>query len=94
MTGQCVDDSGLEEHFLSVSIYPNPSRGSFSISGSGLQHLDVSDIFGRKVPFDLEYFQDHIWVQLVDPLQGFYLLRGKADGRVFNGKVLIGPAKK
>lgn len=94
LTGQCVDDSGVEEYSLSESIYPNPSEGVFWIDLPGLEEIEISDIFGRKAPFRSDCFLEHTRVQLVNPMQGIYLLNGKADGRYFKGKVLIGPAKK
>ena len=63
-----IEGEGME---VSVSIYPNPTRGMVNIEADGIEKVEVYDLNGRK----LESYDATNRINLQDMAAGTYMLR-------------------
>lgn len=69
------DDSGLEEISLNVYVFPNPSKGSFTITASeSVDSYSVLDLTGRSVVEDRKMNSKHFTIDLSGETAGMYVL--------------------
>ena len=69
------DDSGLEEISLNVYVYPNPSKGSFTITASeSVDSYSVLDLTGRSVIENKKMNSKHFTIDLSGEMAGMYVL--------------------
>ncbi len=79
---------------ISLSVYPNPSKGDFSVEldSASLSPVQISvmDISG-KIVFAKQYaaFQDLIPLQLNQLAQGTYLIRVEMGNEIISKKIVI-----
>jgi Secretion system C-terminal sorting domain len=71
-----------------VSVYPNPSPGTFYIS-TRIEDATLLDRSGRKVPIDLERETESTKITLLNPVTGLYLLRIFQNNNWVSTKVII-----
>ncbi|MGB4971070.1 MAG: T9SS type A sorting domain-containing protein [Cyclobacteriaceae bacterium] len=57
-----------------IQFYPNPSNGSFIVTGNA-DAISVYDITGRAVALSIEKNQEGQQVQLINARPGLYILR-------------------
>ncbi len=92
MESEEIPDAGDNSSLAKVNIYPNPSKGVFTILFShpaldaGSQAIiEIYDVLGRKVTFaTLNQVQDDNLIDLSNQPNGVYLYRVIAN----NGNVL------
>lgn len=84
--------SVLLESTETLSIYPNPSRGSFTIkTGFKLENAKISaiDMRGRYIPLKVTQAKYAADIQIQDSSPGIYILEINDGLSVFKQKVLI-----
>lgn len=75
------------ETLPAIKVYPNPSSGSFRISGD-FQRLKVFDIRGVEKSFELSFEGNDAILQLNEHPSGFYMLQFVKDSSLHTIKVL------
>lgn len=71
------------ENEFTVSIFPNPSEGKFTISTENEFALEVIDITGKII-------QNHVNVQNINlTTKGVYVLRFKSNNKTYTQKVIV-----
>lgn len=76
--------TGLEEYDLSVSVYPNPAMNNITVSGEGIQEVQVMDINGRM----LLNFNHGGQLNIGSLANGMYLVRTVTDNGVYMNKIV------
>ncbi|MDB4347169.1 T9SS type A sorting domain-containing protein [Bacteroidia bacterium] len=60
-------------------VYPNPSKGSYKVKGSGINQIQITDLMGKSVPFT----QTDDLINITSAPSGLYLMHVKfTDGSV------------
>lgn len=92
----CVTVSGLGVETASagmqLNIFPNPSAGSFRISGAGFTQaiLRVTDLLGRmEVLQDIRFDNNHADVQLALPKGHHVISISDGGGRSMRSRILV-----
>ncbi|MFZ1687806.1 MAG: M36 family metallopeptidase [Flavobacteriales bacterium] len=97
---QMIDIDGSRELSATVSAqwktdvqlsYPNPSDGSFWVSASADEPVEVIDALGQSMPFTRAPAADGlVHIELLRPVSGLYLLRvGTGDGALVE-RIMLG----
>lgn len=85
-TGDIV--TGISGENKGASIYPNPNRGEFYIEDE-VNQLDVIDIMGKPVSWEIES-QDMIQkVTLTSPASGYYVVRWANKRGTYQRKIIV-----
>jgi hypothetical protein len=94
-----MDDSpcatGIQEHDLSLDVYPNPSNGLFTVRYAFTKQLDVQltvyDLMGKQVvvPTKLTSLNGTSIIDLSQQSDGVYTLRIEAGADRINQERLI-----
>lgn len=85
--GANQNPTGLEEP-RELSIYPNPTQGSFVIEGQ-ISQLVIYDITGRPVRFASESSEEETRIQLHQPASGMYIVHGIVGERRLTAKIIV-----
>lgn len=74
-----------------LNIYPNPTVNKvFRISETGIKHLVLSDLQGRKLATLLPETTDEFTFTVPAFIaNGYYLLNGTVSGRAYTGKLMV-----
>jgi hypothetical protein len=86
---QCTGISELE-NALSLSVYPNPNNGAFTIASSGNQDIRLVNYSGQVIrQFRLNEQNTH-QVTVSDLSEGIYfIITDSADSRAVRQKVVV-----
>jgi len=79
--------NNIENNSL-VSIYPNPSKGQFTIEGDDIQKIEILDITGKSIYTVIANGVKQS-VDLSNNLKGVYLARITLNNRTINKKIII-----
>ena len=75
-----------------IIIYPNPSKGLFHINLSLIQYnniaLNLFDITGRLVYFDLITNNNNYTIDIKDRSEGIYILNLEIDGKQYQKRII------
>ena len=76
---------GFVEDFIKLNIYPNPASDRLILSTKGLNSgsVEILDSSGRRVQIQNVLSGDTV-IDIADIKRGFYFLRLKTNGQVFN----------
>lgn len=87
--GEGIDDvdNGVEDE-LALTVYPNPSDGTFTVPGR-IDHAVMYDITGRVVGCSLERSADETRITLDHPVAGLYVLTVLKAGSRRSAKVVV-----
>ena len=83
-----VQDAGLQN---SVSVYPNPSNGGFTVSvpASRTYTLEVTDLTGRVVKKEVIRNSNTAKLDLKGQAQGVYMLKITSEGAAAVQKLIV-----
>lgn len=70
-------------------LYPNPNKGSFSVSGGQYESIEIFDETGRMLDFHVEDHAEAARIHLVNAVAGIYFVRLMNGGQVVVKKVFI-----
>lgn len=76
--------SGLENHDMNISVYPNPATNNITVSGEGIQEVQVMDINGRT----LLTFNHGGQLNIGSLANGMYLVRVVTENGVQMDKII------
>ncbi len=80
--------TSVEKSIPSLSIYPNPNRGIFTISGT-VSPLSIISVSGKPVSFETLHIDNQTHIQLTDSVSGLLLIRYSFQGQVITAKILV-----
>lgn len=70
-------------------LYPNPNKGTFSVSGGQYESIEIFDETGRMLDFHVEDHAEAARIHLVNAVAGIYFVRLMNGGQVVVKKVFI-----
>jgi hypothetical protein len=79
------------DKIFSVKIYPNPTSGTITIEGSGLQQIDITDLAGRKIHRTVLQKTNNATLNVNGVSAGSYLVFIKANDITTVQKIFIQP---
>lgn len=80
--------TGVEEHQLDISIYPNPSAGEFYVKGV-FDSLHITTVTGQVVPFTLHGGESDHMINLQNVSPGLYILKIQKGNKFQTEKLII-----
>ena len=90
----CTPGSGISgpEGQAFVSVYPNPSKGIFTIyaPGNQLSEIIVEDLTGRTLVHADNIHENHVAIDLSGYPEGLYFLRVLTPGNSISQKLILG----
>ncbi len=79
---------GIGENSIAANVYPNPTKGEFTLEGEGLSHVRIVNAYGQTVyNADLEGDQAHI--DLSQMGKGIYMMHIEANGGHAVRKIVV-----
>lgn len=79
---------GLEEEPALLTVYPNPSNGTFRFGGAADQ-VKVYDMTGRSTDAAFETTQEETIVTLHNASTGIYIIKAWIEGAIRTSKVMV-----
>jgi hypothetical protein len=95
-TSGCVDtsacvaitDLGINELEISTLVYPNPTKGTFTVkSASKFQSMQILNIAGQVIR-TIQVTKNETVIDLSDVENGVYFLNAESDGVTINKRIL------
>jgi hypothetical protein len=87
--GNCLLGIG-ENSGQTIVIYPNPSSGSFTVSGSGaIANVRVTDITGKEMQATVTNGDNETSVEIDSAAQGIYLVNYTVNGQPMAQQIVI-----
>jgi hypothetical protein len=79
---------GIGESNISAKVYPNPTKGEFTLEGEGLQSVRIVNAFGQTV-YNTKVEGDQIRIDLSQMGKGIYMMHIEADGGQAVRKIVV-----
>lgn len=76
--------TGLDDHDMNISVYPNPATNNIVVMGEGIQQVQILDMNGRT----LMTFSDGGQINIAGLASGMYLVRTVTDNGVQMDKII------
>ena len=88
VVGDC--DSGIENIAeQSVSVYPNPARGSITVAGENIVEVQICNLLGEVV-YEMQQCNGNNIISTENMSAGSYFVRARmADGKVVTKKIVV-----
>jgi hypothetical protein len=80
--------TGINDETKNVALYPNPNAGTFYIDDEIIE-LNILDITGRSVQWQLEDLDYAKKIKLQSPAPGLYIVRWNNKRGVYQKKIVI-----
>jgi hypothetical protein len=81
--------TAIEQPLLSeFSIYPNPTRGAFTIEGE-FDSMQIFSSIGQRVPFSIGKHESSSTIQLENHHPGLYILKLSKKGSISSHKLIV-----
>lgn len=91
--GSCTLTAGSIETENNLSIYPNPSLGSFRVEvpnpNERIKRLDLYDLQGRTVAHTIQLVDGQNRMEIRSPAAGTYMLKAISDKGIYTYKVVV-----
>lgn len=87
-TGAGDEVTGVSEHTKKISVYPNPSQGTFFLTTT-VDQVKVLDVTGRSIPIHLEAVNDQTQITILQSVPGLYLLKTYQHQRWETHKIVV-----
>ena len=79
---------GIGENLVSVTVYPNPTKGEVTLEGEGLSHVRIVNAYGQTV-YNAEVEADQIRIDLSNMAKGIYMMHIEAEGGQTVRKIVV-----
>ena len=64
---------GIGENSISAKVYPNPTKGEFTLEGEGLSHVRIVNVYGQMV-YNAEVEGNQVRIDLSQMVKGIYMM--------------------
>ncbi len=86
--GEAAPISGLDPAREDIAIYPNPSKGMFTIQ-SIVENLEILSVSGQPVSFHIVSSENQTNVRMNSPQSGMYIIRFSKGGQIYTRKFIV-----
>ena len=80
---------GLDEHGMEVNVYPNPTKGSVTIEGEGIESIRLTNMMGQVLEWNEYDRSDSVSLSLNGLAPTVYLLEIKTINGVVKRKIVV-----
>ena len=79
---------GIGENSIAAHIYPNPTKGEFTLEGEGLSHIRIVNAYGQTV-YNADLEGDQARIDLSQMGKGIYMMHIEANGGHAVRKIVV-----
>ena len=79
---------GIGENSISAKVYPNPTKGEFTLEGEGLSHVRIVNAYGQMV-YNAEVEGNQVRIDLSQMSKGIYMMHIEAEGGQAVRKIVV-----
>ena len=79
---------GIGENSIAANVYPNPTRGEFTLEGEGLSHVRIVNAYGQTV-YNADLEGDQARIDLSQMGKGIYMMHIEANGGHAVRKIVV-----
>ena len=79
---------GIGENSIAANVYPNPTKGEFTLEGEGLSHVRIVNAYGQTV-YNADLEGDQARIDLSQMGKGIYMMHIEANGGHAVRKIVV-----
>ncbi len=79
---------GIGENSIAANVYPNPTKGEFTLEGEGLSHVRIVNAYGQTV-YNADLEDDQARIDLSQMGKGIYMMHIEANGGHAVRKIVV-----
>ncbi len=79
---------GIGENSIAANVYPNPTKGEFTLEGEGLSHVRIVNAYGQTV-YKADLKGDQARIDLSQMGKGIYMMHIEASGGHAVRKIVV-----
>ena len=79
---------GIDENSIAANVYPNPTKGEFTLEGEGLSHVRIVNAYGQTV-YNADLEGDQARIDLSQMGKGIYMMHIEANGGHAVRKIVV-----
>ena len=79
---------GIGENSIAAHIYPNPTKGEFTLEGEGLSHIRIVNAYGQTV-YNANLEGDQVRIDLSQMGKGIYMMHIETEGGHAVRKIVV-----
>ena len=79
---------GIGESSITAKVYPNPTKGEFTLEGESLSHVRIVNAYGQTV-YNADLEGDQVRIDLSQMGKGIYMMHIEANGGRVVRKVVV-----
>ena len=79
---------GIGENSIETKVYPNPTKGEFTLEGEGLSHVRIVNAYGQMV-YNADVEGDQVRIDLSQMAKGIYMMHIEAEGGQAVRKIVV-----
>jgi len=79
---------GIGENSIETKVYPNPTKGEFTLEGEGLNHVRIVNAYGQMV-YNADVEGDQVRIDLSQMAKGIYMMHIEAEGGQAVRKIVV-----
>ena len=79
---------GIGENSIETKVYPNPTKGEFTLEGEGLNHVRIVNAYGQMV-YNADVEGDQVRIDLSQMAKGIYMMHIVAEGGQAVRKIVV-----
>ena len=79
---------GVGENSIETKVYPNPTKGEFTLEGEGLNHVRIVNAYGQMV-YNADVEGDQVRIDLSQMTKGIYMMHIEAEGGQAVRKIVV-----
>lgn len=83
---------GVDDNVLTLSIYPNPTQGIFTVSGKGIRQVRLYNLLGQQVAAAPSYNGNNVMLNTSSLAAGIYMVQVFAENGMYVKHVVVGRA--
>ena len=83
-----VYTEGIGENSIETKVYPNPTKGEFTLEGEGLNHVRIVNAYGQMV-YNADVEGDQVRIDLSQMAKGIYMMHIEAEGGQAVRKIVV-----
>ena len=79
---------GIGENSIAAKVYPNPTKGEFTLEGESLSHVRIVNAYGQTV-YNADLEGNQVRIDLSHMTKGIYMMHIEANGGHAVRKIVV-----
>jgi hypothetical protein len=72
-----------------IKIFPNPNSGEFTIKDEAIKNIEIFDLLGHEIEFEMNHTAKFIEISILEPSKGVYTLLISTGDKLYTKKIII-----